>query len=990
MKKTSNILCALAFLGASAITLAGCDKDPTTVVEKFSFTASLSSGKVAIEVGESDSIKILTNGVNDSNRVYTFDNRTPSVVEVDDNGGVTARQQGKAVIIVKEAGGTSFSVTFQVNNTAVPANGGWNFSNVSGADAVAKKTEILGKLEKYAVDSHLTGITLFEDGGYVKYSKRAHLPATKYITGYGWGLLSEGWLSGYLSGDQDGPYRDYYHTAQNSNPWKINAYNDSGSQVSDLFSYVSSSYWSTRLNENKNGYDWYPCLAADEVNGQPNNRPIHVGANNTLNLYRRWRIYVKTTANMNSNFVFRSANATYDGKPVTLADYEFAYRMLLTQSSKMSRGAEMAKDQTYGIKGAQAFYNATKNTTDAQALALWNNMKADGRLGFSTSADVSGYTGPEYIEIEIINDIDDFTAMYTLSSNLVSPMNEDFIKSLGDGTIADGMQKFGLDDTATNAIPQHTLGIGAYYLEKWDENDVCFKLNDKWFEVSSTRYRIPGVKIHNYEGDGGSSDKLYEYFQQGLLDSCGIPIKQISKEVDNTDDMGTTKKVEGSSTFKLNVNSLTPARWQELFGKNGKMVKNDTQDEKWKCGREDAVKPWMSNDNFLQGLYWSIDRKTFASNRGVNESIDYFANSYLSDPENGVSYNSTQAHKDALSKYHTLKQTGVDDNGQPVYEDDYGYNFDKAVNYFKTAVNQLKQTGDITLGTVSKPTEINIHIYWMNKTDESDYGKELASYFEKAFNNNAVSGGKVKLVVKQDCAGEDYTKVYDKMMAGQFDLAFGAISGNTYNPLNFLEVLKSDNSSTFTLNWGPDTSKVDTKNPIIYNGMKWSFDGLWECADRGGIVEEGASVKTVKNAYVDALYTSLENGGTIEAQLDFAKGTGIDITVDKVQVYNAEDSSTVDLQKDYNAETGRLTITITPEVGGQVANAMRKVLNREDSANPVDPQDANYVADPFVRTKYGTYFEFQVTYSLSINGGNPTQNIISLYGSLSDQNANAK
>lgn len=38
--------------------------------------------------------------------------------------------------------------------------------------AMQKNQEILGKLEKYAVDNHLTGTTLFEDSRLVMYNPR--------------------------------------------------------------------------------------------------------------------------------------------------------------------------------------------------------------------------------------------------------------------------------------------------------------------------------------------------------------------------------------------------------------------------------------------------------------------------------------------------------------------------------------------------------------------------------------------------------------------------------------------------------------------------------------------------------------------------------------------------------------------------------------------------------------------------------------------------
>ena len=66
-------------------------------------------------------------------------------------------------------------------------------------------------------------------------------------------------------------------------------------------------------------------------------------------------------------------------------------------------------------------------------------MKDDGELGIKTGVDpVNG----SYIEIELINPIDEFTAMYTLSSNLYTPIPKSFIQKVGNGdytpTVIDG------------------------------------------------------------------------------------------------------------------------------------------------------------------------------------------------------------------------------------------------------------------------------------------------------------------------------------------------------------------------------------------------------------------------------------------------------------------------------------------------------------------------------------------------------------------------
>ena len=91
---------------------------------------------------------------------------------------------------------------------------------------------------------------------------------------------------------------------------------------------------------------------------------------------------------------------------------------------------------------------------------------------------------------------------------------------------------------------------------------------------------------------------------------------------------------------------------------------------------------------------------------------------------------------------------------------------------------------------------------WMNTTDKTDYS-DVFTYVKKIFKevSDESYGGNYELAINETNGNPDYQQVYNLMKQGQFDLGFGSISGNSLNPLNFLEVLKSDNSSTFTLNW---------------------------------------------------------------------------------------------------------------------------------------------------------------------------------------------
>ena len=767
-------------------------------------------------------------------------------------------------------------------------------------------------------------------------------------------------------------WKYYFHNATSQDPTTINAWNVNSSVVSDLSNYITSSYFGKRMKSNKNAYEWYPVLALDKVKGEDYLRPTPVDVNgkaktqagfteNPVGLYDTWRIYVKTGEQGLKYRTASSAKASFNKLGVELEDYLTPYKLMLTGSTAQIRGAELAGDTSYGIKGAQAFFNKTKtHREDSYIDNLWNSSISNGDLGLKTGTDEVG----NYIQISILNPIDDFTAMYTLSSNLYSPIPESFIKSIGNGgedSLVSGVEKYGQfnDD---NDILKFTLCLGAYYLESWQERQaIVFARDDSWFErvQNPNRYKIPGVMMRIIDTSTNEEAVWQEFADNGTLDAAGIPTKQLQAQKGQAH----VYQTKGDSTFKLNINSCTQERWNELFG-------NDP-DSNWTC------KAWMSNDNFLKGLFYAIDRKSFAESRGMTPTINLMPDSYMSDPEYGVSYNSTNAHQKAIARY---QENGIDINGNAVNL--YGYSKSKAITCFKDAVNELSAAGKITQGTSSKPTTIKINIKWMYQTDTSEYGEEIAKYFTDAFNDAGVCGGRVKLEVIQD-AVTNWEDVYNLvMMKGNFDLGFGAISGNTYNPLNFLEVLKSDNSSTFTLNWGADTSVVDEKHPIVYEGEKYSFDALWEVADHGGIVKEGEKVKPVEKCYKGvpvgldgkAIGGDYINGAKVDVKTDFVNvGSSVSFNVDSVSIYIVGGPSYSSLDSDSGITFDPVTqkVTISAELAKEV-DAQIKKAQKITEDNPTE-----FNKSQFTNNKYNQYWCFDVYYTLTIEGSQPQQNVIS-------------
>ncbi|MCQ2814868.1 MAG: hypothetical protein MJ227_01030 [Bacilli bacterium] len=840
--------------------------------------------------------------------------------------------------------------------SASQAEGGYNYSTLKYGDE-DPSTEILGKLEKYAMDNHLTGISLFEDSGYICYNSRVKSPNEfKYLTNYGFGILSDGKIEGTLSGDE-GKYKPaYYHTQSASNPQTINALNNQGSEVSSLYDYISSSYYSMKLNDEKNNSIWYPVLASNiarQVNG-----PIASTADGTetgLTTSTCWKIYVKCKENktlstgahddkLTYGYKGRRVDSNYvsfDGREVSIDDYLFAYQLLLTGHHNYFRGSELAGDTTYGIVGAAIFNSRTKvAATPEKEKELFNSY-----VGVKKGHDDDGY----FITINLLNPVDQFTAMYTLSSSLYCPVPEDFVRQVGPAY-------YGTNTGTDYKITDNILSLAPYTLELWDDQNIDFVRNPNWQEFLATdaeddvkgkgtishypgtkgRYSIAGVTNRINTALASDPNALFKNYLSNNVDAASIPVAYLNDVTTDYRSMG--HKSEGSSVFKLNINSCTQAEWDSLFGPNGSNPKHvNSESEKYTC------KPWMSNDNFLNGLNFSINRKQFADKRGADPSNNYFSNSYMSDARNSVSYNSTPEHAEAMKNY---------------YPETSGYNQTAARSSFKKAIAELVDQNVIQYGTYSNPTVLDIDIWWMYESDKTDYGVEIENYFTECFNDPTVCGGKVILKVNH-FAETAWDKVYSAhLQVGQFDLGFGAISGNTYSPLNFLEVLKSDDSSGFTLNWGTDTSVADPA--LEYDGKYWSFDSLWTAADHGGIFHNGEIVTTSKG-YINKVFDELaidesgsviagdlSAGGKIKIDYIFADIVGIveddkrgvKFEIDNIQLFaygdqvftfTKEDGELLIEKDSEHPNQGSVTVIISAQRAADIEAAIRRGGNIKDT-----------------------------------------------------------
>lgn len=928
MTKTTR---TIAMLAISAIALLGsCGKDTskTSTSGKNNTSEKTQTGEYYVEfkgqeLSNGDSIEltlgdtstILAAKMVDGDEVeFTFESSDETVATVGVHTGLlTGVKAGTASISVYKTSDKDSiqTYTLTVKESSV-SSGAVSYASAS----YDEKSRILAALEDYAVDNYITGITMFSNGSNICYNERYTPTPKSYITGYGWGTFREGKLSGDLSSVIDGCNKSFYQVATTSLPAHANAMNASGSDVSTVYGYISNSYYQTRLNATNDGYEWYSNTALDD-------RPLpiddsgNVITENVSSLTNtRWRIHVKT----GSDFVYRTAStkkvgnvslSSFDNRAVTIEDYLTPIKYMLSCYNGQYRGAELTKGVSGFAENAAKYYAATttKGANDTYySEEQWKACNMDEVV--KTGHDDDG----DYIEFNLLQPCTQFYAMYYLSSSLYSPLPADFV-NLWDSQM---LGKFPDGYTPVDTM----LSTGPYYITEWEKTRITFTKNENYFykqdvlSNGNTRdvYNLPGFQYNEVE-DSSSSLSL---FLAGQIDSyapnkddlkTGGTFSGTSGKLNDGTTTWRKYETEGDATFKLNVNATSKKTWKKLFGTTGSVYPHDSTFINNSNNTFLDHRTYMSDIHFLNFLSFGMDRKTICESRGMKPTQEYFSNNYLIDPESGVSYNSTDAHKAVLADR---------------YNDTYGYNYDAAVSELRAAmegsIKEAMQNKEIK--QVNGKYQITIVMSWMNTSDTKDYGDvfdSIETIFD-AVNEKYYYGG-YTLNIETPTPSSDYTDVYNKMKQGEFDLGFGAISGGDLDPINFMEVLKSDNSSGFTLNWGPDTSIIsdDDQGDVVYDGKVWSYDGLWAAANTGVLLnDEGATVKVsnVSSTHDGYQYDSSNSTAqSITYKLSFADlvNAGAKANSISVQISNTTHTSSYDWASLGATEANSYVGTITLE-----------------------------------------------------------------------------
>jgi ABC-type oligopeptide transport system substrate-binding subunit len=413
-------------------------------------------------------------------------------------------------------------------------------------------------------------------------------------------------------------------------------------------------------------------------------------------------------------------------------------------------------------------------------------------------------------------------------------------------------------------------------MEQWEPlKQIVFKKNTTAIEAD--RYNFAG---YMYTIISGGALVAFDEFLAGKLDAVGIPATRLQEFKSDP----RRRKTLGATTFKIQVNATDQARWEELFGVDGSVRQNP----------EEAyyeVEPIMSNKDFLNAVYFSIDRTALADYTGRNPAQWFFSEAYMIDPENGISYRSSDAGQAAYAE--RLPETN-------------GFSEELARAYFKRALETLVEDGAYFPGTAEEPTVITLDVHMQTQTSVDIEGALLKDYIETVFNS---VDPRFELILNTYATGDWRDVYFNSMLTGKFDMAVGAISGNTLDPLNFMEVLASDQRSGFTLSWGADTG-APSQN-IRYDGKAWSYDALYEASQSGAVVAQGRSAslftldaEAVPTEVVDGSY-DVSIGGTLLTGV-----TGVTVEIDAVTLwsYTTEEDEYV-----FTGETLANVLTVNPD-----------------------------------------------------------------------------
>lgn len=688
---------------------------------------------------------------------------------------------------------------------------GWYDYKFATADV---KHTFFAAAERWLLENAYAGIPMTAQSGLTIQSSRIVLPVEDYIPTFGWGtsyatLTKDDAQVAAENGNNQldllnttpvaGKYT--YRTWASLEPETLNYYNGQSTTESNYGSYINGSFYEMALNETATGWEFVPSLAS------ANPTPINGTLINGKMTSRIWEIPIREGLKWSYNAGTDTSLFPAGHDNLDATDFEYTYRLSLDQEwfRATSGGGDFISSK---VKGAEDYAAAVANqASQAELDTLW--------AAFGIKAINDG----KALRVEFTEPYSEFNLKYSFG---MPAINQSVYES--------NPELYGTSS-------QYVASSGKYTISYWEDGvGSRYEKNMNHPRAHTSNWTNESIKIIS---GTSAQDQAFEAFENGLLDSVGVPNSRVGEFGEDPRILRTP----GDSVWSLNINMVGTVQAQQA---------------QWP-GSTYVPEPILANKDFRLALYFSMNRddmiqydsKTYPTGMKISQA-------YYVDPEEGVPYRSTPQ--------------GLAVGENMAYSTN-GYDPEAAQALFKKAVAAEIAAGNYSKGTADNYTIIELEILTFDAASGSVIADNWMAFAKDYFEKLVDDENFVKVVAKP--VHTPGSQIYDKIEAGEYELALSSISGNTLDASSFLDIFITDNRSGFLLNWGYDSSVAEIEVRWEENGVErleiFSFDGIYELLNGKVYLKDGNKISEYGS--VDSIIDiHLETNGLTEVSRSESDG----------------------------------------------------------------------------------------------------------------------
>jgi len=761
-------------------------------------------------VGTSVQLTATVNDLDNYKAEVKWSSSNPTVAEVNEDGLVTPKSIGKAVITAtaeaKKAGKNDRSVLYPIEVlTTLSADelaGGEAGMKVSFKYADSNvKAQILAALERHLINSGAS-IPIVSNSGAVLYSERVTLKTIEYVPIMGYGVY-------YATFADDGlGFRTY--TTDDPKTFNHLMYKDS--IESDMMSLTELSLFSLEFvdNDEDGFYDGYAMRASAaakyaepvEFNEKTGNWEVVEDFDPYSDTFKAWKISLRED-------LFWVDKNGQKKEQIKADDFIYTYRMALDPVQQNSRANYFYSQAGLPIKNAERYFKQLDSKGEAHAPGQGN---MDGNYEHVNWSEVGVHKVDDFAFIlELEQPYLQWDIHYNSSGFLYAPVYKPLFEAGFDA-------KREKTNYGTNL--DRYMSSGYYYINYWETGkEYRFIKNPHYTYNEGCLKRTPEKVTFTIVKD---SNAALELFEDGKLDSVSIPATHYDQYKNNEG----LRIVPGATSFRFTVNRMTQAE----------------SDLKWGIGAW-KVKPILQEDAFMWALYFAMDRKYVAEDIGKTLTPEqfYYTNAYAINPYTGDPYRETEEAKKVA--------TGVFPGDINLSPGTNGINKGLATEFYVDALDNMIAKGIIS---ADKKTVLEVEIAAFDSVTWTNILDFLADDLANTFNaQTKYPNIEIKFIPAPQPGMNVY---YEKQMKGRFDLALAGISGGLLDPIGFMECFCDDDRSGLMLSWGFNSHvpevliNLDLDGDGELDGEKyWSFDALYAACAGEVFVKMGVEAEAPKD-----------------------------------------------------------------------------------------------------------------------------------------------